>query len=90
MISCYSIINYFLYIYLDDNSCLHQIVSWANTCKNVVWLQKIIGNCDIEIEVEVKDRVELESLLNELRSKFKSIRKIIFFSQEYKKLTFLP
>ena len=82
--------NYFLEIYLDDNNNLTQIESWANTTKNVMWLQKIIGTCDIEIEVEVKDRVELEALLNELRSKFKNIRKIVFFSQEYKKFTFLP
>lgn len=82
--------NYFLEIYLDDNNNLSQIESWANTNKNVMWLQKVIGTCDIEIEVEVKDRVELETLLNELRNKFKNIRKIIFFSQEYKKFTFLP
>lgn len=82
--------NYFLEIYLDENTNLVQIESWANVHKNVVWLQKIIGTCDIEIEVEVKDRVELEQLLNELRSKFKNIRKINFWSQEYKKLTFLP
>ncbi len=82
--------NYFLEIYLDNNENLPQIESWANTHKNVVWLQKIIGTCDLEIEVEVKDRVELESLLNELRVKFKNIKKIVFWSQEYKKLTFLP
>ena len=82
--------NYFLEIYLDTNDNLNEIESWADVHPNVLWLQKIIGACDIEIEVEVKDRVELESLLNELRNKFKNIRKIIFWSQEYKKLTFLP
>lgn len=82
--------NYFLEIYLDDNHNLAQIESWANTHKNTVWLQKIIGTCDLEIEVEVKDRTELELILNELRTRFKNIRKIIFWSQEYKKLTFLP
>ncbi len=82
--------NYFLEVYLDTNDNLKQIETWADTNKNVVWLQKIIGTCDIEIEVEVKDRVELESLLNEFRSTFKNIRKIVFWSQEYKKLTFLP
>lgn|SRR3989338_3673900 len=82
--------NYFLEIYLEDNHNLVQIEAWANTHKNTVWLQRIIGTCDIEIEVEVKDRVELEALLNELRSRFKNIRKIVFWSQEYKKLTFLP
>ena len=82
--------NYFLEIYLDENQNLPQIEAWANSHKNVVWLQKIVGTCDIEIEVEVKNRVELETFLNELRSKFNNIRKIVFFSQEYKKLTFLP
>ena len=82
--------NYFLEIYLEHNENLSQIESWANAHKNVVWFQKIIGICDIEIEVEVKDRVELESLLNELRARFPNIRKIVFWSQEYKKLTFLP
>ncbi len=82
--------NYFLEIYLEDNHNLAQIEAWANTHKNTVWLQKIIGTCDIEVEVEVKDRVELESLLQELRTHFTNIRKIVFWSQEYKKLTFLP
>tara|TARA_Y100000034_G_scaffold2916_1_gene3610 strand:+ start:1416 stop:2390 length:975 start_codon:yes stop_codon:yes gene_type:complete len=82
--------NYFLEIYLDENKNLRQIENWANLHKKVMWLQKIIGTCDIEIEVEVKDRVELESLLNELKGRFKDIRKIVFFSQEYKKLTYLP
>ena len=82
--------NYFLEIYLETNENLAAIEAWANTKPNVVWLQKIIGTCDIEIEVEVKDRVELESLLNELRSRFPNIRKIAFWSQEYKKFTFLP
>ncbi len=83
-------INYFLEIYLNDNSVLPKIESWADVNKNVVWLQKIIGTCDIEIEVEVHDRQELETLLNELRGRFKEIRKIVFWSQSYKKLTFLP
>lgn len=82
--------NYFLEIYLDNNNEVSQIESWANINHNVVWLQKIIGTCDIEIEVELKGRVELESFLNELRKRFKSIRKIVFWSQEYKKLTYLP
>ncbi len=82
--------NYFLEIYLSDNQNLNDIELWANIHKNVVWLQKVIGSCDIEIEVEVKDRLELETLLNELRQKFNNLRKIIFWSQEYKKLTFLP
>ncbi len=82
--------NYFMEIYLGTNENISQIEAWANLNKNVVWLQKIIGTCDIEIEVEVKDKKELNILLNELRTRFKNIRKIVFWSQEYKKLTFLP
>lgn len=82
--------NYFMEIYLETNENLPQIEAWVNSHKNTVWLQKIIGTCDIEVEVEVKDRVAFEALLNELREKFKNIRKIIFWSQEYKKMTFLP
>lgn len=82
--------NYFLELYLEDNTQVEKIEAWANSCRSTVWLQKIIGACDIEIEVEVKDRTEFESLLNELRQRFPSIRKIVFWSQEYKKFTFLP
>ncbi len=82
--------NYFLEIYLEDNNRLKEIESFANAHPNTVWLQKIVGACDIEIEVEVKDRVALESLLQELRKRFPEIRKIVFWSQEYKKFTFLP
>ncbi|PIN80525.1 hypothetical protein COV16_00715 [Candidatus Woesearchaeota archaeon CG10_big_fil_rev_8_21_14_0_10_34_8] len=83
-------INYFLEIYLGSNKNIQDIESWANVNKHVVWLQKIIGTCDLEVEVEVKNKEELNKLLNSLRKKFKSIRKIVFWSQEYKKLTFLP
>lgn len=82
--------NYFLEIYLGTNDDLKQIEQWAGACLHVVWLQKIIGACDIEIEVEVKDRTALEILLNELRQRFPNIRKIVFWSQVYKKMTFLP
>lgn len=82
--------NYFLEIYLKDTLELRPIEAWADACPHVVWLQKIIGTCDLEIEVEVKDRTALERLLNDLRHRFKSIRKIVFWSQAYKKLTFLP
>lgn len=82
--------NYFLELYLEDMHELRQIEAWADTCGNTVWLQKIIGTCDLEIEVEVKNRTALELLLNDLRHQFKSIRKIVFWSQAYKKLTFLP
>ncbi len=82
--------NFFLEIYLDESRNLRDIEKWADKNKNVVWLQKIIGTCDMEIEVEVKNRIELEKLLNELREKFPNIRKIVFWSQEYRKLTFLP
>ena len=83
-------INYFLEIYLDTNDNLPQIEAWANQNKNVMWLQRVLGTCDIEIEVEGKNREMLASLMNELRSTFKNLRKIIFYSQEYKKYTFLP
>ena len=83
-------VNYFLEIYLNTNENFNEIESWANSNKNVVWLQKVIGTCDLEIEVEARDKNEFKKLLDELRSKFKNIRKIVFWSQEYRKLTFLP
>ena len=83
-------VNFFLEIYLKDNTALGPIEAWADQSRNVTWLQKIIGTCDIEIEVEVKDRQELEALLNDLRERFPSIRKIVFWSQAYKKMTHLP
>lgn len=82
--------NYFLEVYLEDNSCLSSLEGWARMNPHVVWLQRIVGTCDIEIEVEVKGRLELEDLLRELRNRFPAIRKIVFWAQEYKKLTFLP
>ncbi|MBT4604183.1 winged helix-turn-helix transcriptional regulator [archaeon] len=82
--------NYFLEIYLNTNDNIKKIEAWTSTYPNVVWLQKIIGTCDIEIEVEVESREQLELLLKKLREKFPNIRKIIFWLQEYKKFTYLP
>ncbi|MBR9698984.1 Lrp/AsnC family transcriptional regulator [Candidatus Woesearchaeota archaeon] len=83
-------LNYFLEIYLDENINLKEIEAWTNTNKNVVWLQKTIGTCDIEVEVEVQNRKELDGFMNKLKTKFLNIRKIVFWPQHYKKLTFLP
>lgn len=82
--------NYFMELYLTTNEDLASIEAWADMHKNVIWLQRIVGTCDIEIEVEIKGRVEFEALMNDLKRQFPSIRKIVFFSQDYKKITFLP
>ena len=66
------------------------IEKWSDGNPHTTWLQKIIGEDDIEFEFEVKDRDELEGILNELRSKFPSIRSIEHYPEDYWKITYLP
>ncbi len=77
-------------IYLRDNENVEAIEKWANGNPHSTWLQKIIGEADIELELEVKNRDELEKILNELRSKFPFIRRIVHYPEDYWKITYLP
>ncbi len=77
-------------IYLRDNENIDAIEKWANGNPNTTWLQKIIGEADIELELEVKNRDEIEKVLNELRMKFPFIRRIVHYPEDYWKITYLP
>jgi len=81
---------YAIDIYLKKSDNLREIESWLNENSHVTWLQKIIGECDLEIEIEVKDRIDLDNFLNDFKNKFTNIRKLVCYPEEYWKITYLP
>jgi DNA-binding Lrp family transcriptional regulator len=77
-------------IYLSDTKNKNLLEKWADGNPNTTWLQKVVGEADIELEIEVKDRHELEKVLNELRTKFPFIRRMVHYPEDYWKITYLP
>ncbi|MBW2990396.1 Lrp/AsnC family transcriptional regulator [Candidatus Woesearchaeota archaeon] len=82
--------NYFLEIYLDTNDNMEKIEAWLEAHANVVYIQRALGVCDIETEVEMRSKQELHDFLNELKTKYPNVRKVLIKSEVYMKLTFLP
>jgi Lrp/AsnC family transcriptional regulator, leucine-responsive regulatory protein len=56
--------------YLNDMSRLREMNEYAKQHKNVVYRMRTIGGPDFEIEVVVKDVVEMKQIINEIRQKF--------------------
>lgn len=56
--------------YLNDISKLNTLNQFAKQHKNIVYRMKTIGGPDFEIEVMVKDVVEMREIINEIREKF--------------------
>ena len=83
-------IYYSVEISLKEIDNLKEMESWLNTNPHTTWLQKVIGEFELEIEIEVKDRIELDKFMQEFRDKFQDIRKINYYPEDYWKITYLP
>lgn len=69
---------------------LKEIESWLDSNPHTTWLQKIIGEFELEVEIEVKDRIELEKFLHDFKNKFPDVRKVNYYPEDYWKITYLP
>jgi len=61
--------------YLNNMSRLKEMDEFAKQHKNVVYRMRTIGGPDFEIEVVVKDAVELKKIINEIRTRFSDVIK---------------
>lgn len=78
--------------YLNDMSHIKEMFEFAKQHKNIVYRMRTIGGPDFEIEVMVKDVIEMKKLIDEIREKFStSIEFFRFHRFEYTiKQVYLP
>lgn len=79
-----------LNITLDEFQNYSSLLSFAKNNKNIIYLDKTISNYDLEIDVEVKNRIELKRLIAEIKQKFKTREIKILTLERYHKLETLP
>lgn len=83
--------NYFLEIYTHNGKDIAEIEKYAKSHKNCTYSSTIISASDIEVETEFQSKIELLKFINELKEKFKSIKKIKYWSTiKYFKSSYLP
>lgn len=81
---------YKLNFILNDSSNYDELFSFCQNHKNVIYIDKTADELDFEIDVEVKNRQELLSLINEIKSKFDVRDTEILNFKLYLKLESLP
>jgi Lrp/AsnC family transcriptional regulator, leucine-responsive regulatory protein len=81
---------YAVEISLKNIDNLKEMETWLNTNPHTTWLQKVIGEFELELEIEIKDRIELDKFIKEFKDKFQNIRKINYYPEDYWKITYLP
>lgn len=83
--------NYFLEIYTHKSKEIKKIENYAMNHKNCIYTVLVFPGADIEIETEFQSKQELLKFIDELKSKFKSIKKIRYWSTlKYEKCNYLP
>jgi Lrp/AsnC family transcriptional regulator, regulator for asnA, asnC and gidA len=83
--------NYYLELLTHNGSNVKEIESYLKVHKNCTYSAVGIFGADIEAECEFKSRKELLVFMDELKSKFKSIRKISYCSTlKYYKIKYFP
>ena len=83
--------NYFLEIYTHKGQEIREIEMFAKNHKNCISSDIVFPGADIELETEFRNKTELWAFLNQLKAKFKSIKKIKYWSTlTYEKTNYLP
>ncbi len=82
--------HYAFEVYLSDQSQAEKLRAWANVDPRVTWFETAIGGMDVDFNLEVRNREDLELQLQSLRERFPTIRKLIHYTERYWKLTYLP
>lgn len=81
---------YGLEFFLKDRSELKEIQAFVSKDKRTTWMQSTLSDNDFDIEIEIKNRDDLDDFLLQMKEKFKTIRKILYYPEYYKKITYLP
>lgn len=73
---------YKINVILSKNVENKSLIDFATQCKNSVYLDKTIGKYDFELNVEVKDKSELNEIIGQIKDKFGGIKELSMFQVE--------
>jgi len=83
--------NYYLSLYVNNTKEVREIMEYAKHNLNCIYSGQVIPEANIEIETEFQEKFELLDFINILKEKFKSIKKIRYWSTlKYHKLNYFP
>ncbi len=81
---------YKLNIILNDSFTFNELLSFSKNNKNIIFLDRTISDLDYEIDIEVKNKQEMFTIIKKIKENF-NIRKIDILSfKEYYKLKSVP
>ncbi|MFT4326344.1 MAG: Lrp/AsnC family transcriptional regulator [Candidatus Woesearchaeota archaeon] len=81
---------YKLNIVFSENTNYKKLLEYAKNLKNSVYIDETINEYDFELNVEVKNKEELQNIINNLKSTFGGIKKLeIKQIEKYIKMQFL-
>lgn len=66
----YEYYSIFFYTHNLSEDIEKKILDFAHTHTNILFVVKVIGNYDLQLEIEVKEYAEIEKILKEFRQKF--------------------
>ena len=76
---------------LIDISRLKELISYAYSHPNFVYIDETIGESDFEFDLEVESKKKFLEIINDLRTKFPEIREWSYFTlRNYRKLLYFP
>ncbi|HJX50359.1 hypothetical protein A3K73_08885 [Candidatus Pacearchaeota archaeon RBG_13_36_9] len=83
--------NYYLSLYTNNTKEVTEIMDYAKYNLNCIYSGQVIPEANIEIETEFQSKPELLELIDKLKERFKSIKKIKYWSTlKYYKLNYYP
>jgi len=76
---------------LKDISRLSELIAFAHSHPNIIYIDQTIGGSDFEFDVEVKNKQKFRELMDILKEKFPEIRTYSYFTAKtYDKLLYFP
>ncbi len=66
----YEYYSVFLNMHNLNESIINKVVSYAENHPNILFVVEVIGNYDLQLELEVKNYLEFETILKDFRKKF--------------------
>ncbi len=83
--------NYYLEVYVKNAKEIKDIMGSVQYNPNCIYSGQVIPGADIEIETEFQNKAKLLEFINKLKEKFRSIKKIRYWSTlKYYKINYLP
>jgi DNA-binding Lrp family transcriptional regulator len=83
--------NYFLELFIDDLINLNKIRKYISSHPNSIYSEFILGNNDLELEVEFQSKLDLYQFIEEIRILFPEIKKVnTRMTLRYYKIDFCP